>query len=73
MTCALNCRGDPALEFQRVAGDAPGQELALWVDKLQEEVRITVVNIANAVFLEAAVFFPLFSDVGVVEKFDIVS
>jgi len=44
-----------ALEFQAGAGDAAGQQAALLVHKLQQEVRVFVINVLDAVLLEAAV------------------
>ena len=44
-----------ALELEAGAGDAAGQNAALLVHKLQQEVRVLVINVLNAVLLEAAV------------------
>jgi len=51
-----NGLGHFALEFQAGAGEAAGQHAALLVHKLQQEVRVFVVHVLNAVLLEAAVF-----------------
>lgn len=44
-----------ALEFQAGAGDTAGQQAALLIHKLQQEVRVFVIHVLDAVFLEAAV------------------
>lgn len=44
-----------ALELQARARDAAGQHAALLIHELQQKVRIFVVHVLNAVFLEAAV------------------
>ena len=40
-------------------GDAAGQNLALLIDELQQEVCILIVNILDAEFLETAIFLAL--------------
>ena len=47
------------LEFQRGAGDAAGENLALLVEELLEEFRILVVDVFDSAAFEAAVFFLL--------------
>jgi hypothetical protein len=44
------------LELQAGARDATGQDAALFVHELQQEVRVFVVYVLNAVLLEAAIF-----------------
>jgi len=44
-----------ALEFQASARDAAGQQAALLVHEFQQKVRVFIVHVLNAIFLEAAV------------------
>lgn len=55
MTGFCHGLGHFALEFQAGAGDAAGQQAALLVHELQQEVRVLIVHVLNAVLLEAAV------------------
>jgi hypothetical protein len=48
--------GHFALKLQAGAGEAAGQHAALLVHELQQEVRVFVVHVLNAVLLKAAVF-----------------
>jgi len=73
VACALHGGSNAALEFQAVARDAAGQQLALFVDKLEQKVGVFVVNVFNAEFAETAVFFGAQPDFGVAQEFDIFS
>ena len=44
-----------ALEFEAGASNAAGQQAALLVHKLQQEVRVFVIHVLDTVLLEAAV------------------
>ena len=65
MPCPLDGGGDPALVFQRVTGDAAGENLALFVDELQQKIRVFVINVFDAEFAEAAIFLALLPQVRV--------
>jgi hypothetical protein len=54
--CTLHGLCHLALELQGSTGDAARQDLTLLVEELLEELRVLVVNILDAGFLEAAVF-----------------
>ena len=56
MAGSLDGLGDLALVFRRSASNAAGQDLALLVHKLQQEVGVFVIDVLDAVLLEAAVF-----------------
>lgn len=43
------------LKFQACTGKPSGKYLALFIDKFQEEIRVFIVNVLNAILLEAAV------------------
>lgn len=62
-----------ALVLQGVSSDATWQNFALLIDKLHQKVCILVVDVLNAKFAETAVFFAHAPNVGVAEKFYIVS
>ena len=55
MACALDGLRQFALVLQRGTGEAAGQNFALLIHKTQQEIRILVVDVLNAVFLEAAI------------------
>lgn len=57
MACALDGDGKAALVLEAGAGNAAGQNLALLIDKLQEEIGVFVVDVLDPVLLEAAVLF----------------
>lgn len=57
MTGAFDGLGYFALVFQAGAGQSAGQNLALLVEQLQQEVTILVVDVLDTGFLEAVVFF----------------
>ncbi len=59
VTGTLNGLSYATLEFQRSAGDATGQDLALLVEEFLEEFGILVVDVLDACTFEAAVFFLL--------------
>lgn len=71
MPGAFDGRGHLALVFERVAGDAARQELALFVDELEKEHIVFVVDMFNPEFAEAAIFCALQAHFWVREKFDI--
>ena len=73
MARTLHSGGYATLVFQAVACDAARQEFALFVDKLKQEVRVFVVNVLNAEFAEAAVFFTAQPKLGVAKELDIFS
>jgi len=52
---------DSVLVFPAIAGQSAGKYLSLFIDKLQQKIRILVVDILDAVFLEAAVLGLYFS------------
>jgi hypothetical protein len=57
VTCALNGSGNAALILEAVARDTARQKLALFIDELEKEVRVLVVNVFDAEFAETAIFF----------------
>lgn len=57
MARALDRYGEAALKFKAGARDATGQDLSLFVDKLQQEIGVLVVDVFDACFFEAAVLF----------------
>ena len=57
VACTFHCLSDAALVFEGSAGDATGQDFALFVEELFEEFGIFVVNILDSALFEAAVFF----------------
>ena len=58
MTRTLDGLTDLALVLQGSTGEATGQQFALLVHELHQEIRVLVVDVFDAVLLEAAVFFP---------------
>ena len=60
MAGTLNGLCYAALEFERSAGDAAGEDFALLVEEFLEEFRILVVDIFDAAAFETAVFFLLY-------------
>ena len=60
MTCTLNGLSHTALEFQRSAGDATGEDFALLVEEFLEEFGILIVDEVDAETFETAVFFLLY-------------
>ena len=75
MTGALDSLRHFFLVLVRGAGDATGQNLALFVDELQQEVGILIVDILDTEFFETAIFLTLglHSDRGQVFDFGLVS
>lgn len=61
--CPLDGGRNTALVLQRVTGDATGQNFTLIVDKLEQKVRVFVVDVLDAVFAEAAVFLAFLTQV----------
>ena len=56
MTCALNGSSYTALVFQAVACDTAREQFALFVDELDQEVRVFVINVLDTEFAETAIF-----------------
>lgn len=73
VTGAFYGSGHAALEFQAVARDAAWEQFALFVDELEEEVLVFVVNVLDAEFAETAVFFSTQAKFWVAKEFDIFS
>lgn len=73
MARTLHGGSNAALEFQAVARDAAGQQLTLFVDKLDQKVWVFVVNVFDAELAETAVFFGAQPDFWVAQEFDIFS
>jgi hypothetical protein len=69
MACTLNGGGHATLVFQAVAGNTAGQQFTLFVDELNEEVRVFVVDIFDTKLAETAVFFAIQPDFRVAEEF----
>ena len=59
MAGTLDSLGHFLLILVGSTGDAAGQNLALLIDKLQQEVSIFIVNIFDAEFFETTVFLTL--------------
>ena len=57
MAGAFNGCRYAALVFEAVARDTARQQFALLVDKLKQKIRIFIVDILDAEFAEAAIFF----------------
>src|SRR5690606_4925963 len=55
VACALDGLSHLLLKLQTCTGESAGQDLALLVNKLQQEVRILIVNVLDSILLEAAV------------------
>jgi hypothetical protein len=70
---AFHGGGHTALVFQAVARDAPREQFPLFVDELQQKVAVFIVNVFNAKFAKAAVFFVAQPDFRVAEKFYVFS
>jgi len=69
----LHGGSDTALVFQAIARNTAGQQFALLIDKLKEEIRVFVVDVFDAKFAETAVFFATQPDLRVAEKLYIFS
>ena len=63
MACLLDGLSHFALVLQRSAREAAGEDFALLVAKHQQKVRILVVDVLDALHLEAAVLLLLSIDV----------
>ena len=59
MAGALDGLGHFLLILVGSTGDAAGQDFALLVDELQQEVCILIIDILDAEFLETAIFLAL--------------
>ncbi len=73
MTSAFDGRGHAALVLQAVAGDAAGQHFTLFIDELEQKLRVFVINVLDAEFAETAIFFVAQSDFRIAEEFYIFS
>jgi hypothetical protein len=73
VTGTLDSGSHAALVLEAVAGDTAGQQLTLFVDELQQEIGIFVINVLDTEFAEAAVFFAAQPDARVAEEFYIFS
>ncbi len=59
MTSALDGLRHFALVLQRGSSNAAGQNAALLIHKLQQEILVFIINVLDAVLLEAAVLLLL--------------
>lgn len=73
MTCTLDGGSHTALVFQAVACNATRKQFALFVDELDQKIRIFVVNVLDAELAETAVFFAAQPEFGVAQELDIFS
>ena len=73
MAGAFDGSSHAALVFQAVARNAARQQLALFVDELEQKVSVFVINVFDAEFAETAVFSGAQTDFRVAQKFDIFS
>ena len=69
MTSAFDGGRHAALVLEAVAGNATGEQFALFVDELEQKVGILVVDVLDPEFAEAAIFFALESNFRVAQKF----
>lgn len=70
MPCPLNGGRHPSLILQGISRDAPGQQFALLIHKLDEKIRVLVIDVFDAELAETAIFFPLLTQGGIGEEFD---
>jgi hypothetical protein len=73
VACTLDGGGDAALELEAVACDAAREQLALFVDELEQEVGIFVINVLDAESTETAVFFATQTEFRIAEELYIFS
>ncbi len=73
MTGTLNCSSYTTLVFQAVACDTTWKQFALFVDELDQEVRVFVVNVLDTKFAETAIFFAAQPKFWVAKELDIFS
>lgn len=73
VTGAFDGGGYAALILEAVARNAAREEFTLLVDELEQEIRVLVVDVFDAEFAEAAVFFASQTDFRVTEKFYVFS
>lgn len=73
MAGAFNGRSHAALVFQAVAGNTAGQQFALLVDELKQEIGVFIIDMFDAEFAETAVFLGAQANFRVAEKFYIFS
>jgi hypothetical protein len=59
VACTLDCHGEFSLEFERGSCDAPRQDFTLLVEEFFEELGILVIDVLDAVLLEAAILLLL--------------
>lgn len=73
MARTLDGRSYTALVFQAVACDTTRKQFALFVDELDQKVRVFVINVLDPEFAETAVFFATQPKFWVAEELDIFS
>ena len=73
MTCTLDGGSHTTLVLQAVACNTTREQFALFVDELDQEIRILVVNVLDAEFAETAVFFAAQPKFWVAQELDIFS
>ena len=73
MACTFDGSSYAALVLQAVACDPARQQFALFIDELEQEVRIFVINVLDAEFAETAIFFTTQPEFRVAEELDIFS
>ena len=73
MTGTLDGSSHAALIFQAVACDTAWEQFALFVDELEQEICVFVINVLDAEFAKTAVLFATQPELRVAEEFDIFS
>lgn len=73
MPGTLDSGSHPALIFQAVTGDTARQQFALFVDKLEQKVRVAVIDIFDTELAETAIFFAFQANFWIAEKLYIFS
>jgi len=73
VTSTLDSSRNATLVFEAVARDTAWQKRALFVDELEEEIRVFVVNVLDAEFAETAIFFVPETDFRVAQELYIFS
>jgi hypothetical protein len=73
VTGAFNGSCHAALVLQAIAGNAAGENFALFVDELEQEFGVFVINVLDTEFAEAAIFLATQPDFGVAQEFNIFS
>ena len=73
MARPLDRRSDLTLVLQAVAGNPAGKDLTLLVHEREQEVGVLIIDVLDAVALEAAVLFSAPPDLWVRQKLDVIS